>query len=194
MDGPIERVTACAYELLTLYGYDLNQTERSFQLAYQYMKLLQTGINMQELMRETEALLTYASTHLDQETAVLNGVEFSPKTVFFRNLEISLIRKSVETFHRTGEIALCKDCSLYSDSFAQLQRWSVRDDLLLLAAVMRHGYGQWKVIAKTPEMSAKLGSDLLGLARQITSEEFLESRARFIVYCLMKTEFESTEV
>ena len=190
----IERLTACAYEVLTLYGYDLVHTERSCLQAFQQMKLQSTGLKLENLMREMEGLLAFSCTHLGDNAAVYNGLEVCPKAVFFRNLEMSVIRKVVEAFHCTGETALCRSNSLYNESFSVLSGWTVRDDLLLLAAILKHGYGQWRIIAKRPEMSEKLKNCLGRLDAEMSSEGFLESRARFVTYCLMQTEYEEVEI
>lgn len=190
----IEKLTACAFEVLTLYGYDLNHTERSSFQAFQQLKLQNTGLRLEDLMREMEKLLAFACSHLADNSAVYNGLEICPKAVFFRNLEISMIRKAVEAFHCTGDTVLCHSNSLYNESFSGLSCWTVRDDLLLLAAVLKHGYGQWKVIGKSPEMTEKLKNCLGRLNTDMPNEVFLESRARFVVYCLMQTEYEEVEV
>lgn len=191
---PIERLTACAYEVLSLYGYDLMHTERSCLLAYQQMKLQNTGIRLEALTKEMEALLAFACTHLADNLAVYSGLEFCPKVIFFRNLELSMVRKAVEAFHHTGEATLCSRNSLYNDSFSALSGWSVRDDLLLLAAILKHGYGQWKLIAESAEMTGKLRACLNSIGSQLTGEGFLEARARFVICCLMQTEYEEVEV
>ena len=191
---PIERLTACAYEVLSLYGYDLMDTERSCLQAYQRMKLQNTGIRLEAVMKEMEGILAFACTHLGDISAVFNGLEFCPKGIFFRNLELSMVRKAVEAFHRTGEAALCCHNRLYSDSFSTLSGWTVRDDLLLLAAVLKLGYGQWKLIAESAEMVGKVKSCIERIGGQVTGEVFVESRARFIIYCLMQAEYEEVEI
>ena len=149
------------------------------------------------LIQELPCVLSQACIHFNSGPEVqYKGANIRVKDVFFRNIELLLIRNCVRDL-AAGKKTAVSTSETYKASFADFKAWQAGQDLLLVKAVHGQGFGGWK------EVLAALGQDTVETYKQVYGDDgttdvaamgnklegFVEQRARFLIYCLMEDEY-----
>ena len=149
---------------------------------------------------ELPNILMFACLHFNSGQAILyKGVALRVTDIFFRNVEILLIKNCVKEVTEGKKSAVSVSMT-YRNSFADFPAWESGHDLLLLRSVSTHGFGKWRNVLD----GLIPGRDIYDIYRMVNAaeasldvavnsermERFAEQRTRFLVYCLMEDEYE----
>jgi len=165
--------------------------------------LAELNIDFNSLVAELPNVLTQACIHFTAGTETLyKGAVLKVKEIFFRNIEILLIRTCVKDV-AAGKKAVPSGSETYKSSFPDFKGWETAHDLLLLRSVSNNGFGRWRevLIGLIPGKDAHDVYKLVHLedasldhaAIYAKMEQFVEQRTRFLVYCLMEDEYLTCE-
>ncbi len=154
-------------------------------------------------MSELPNVLTQACINFAGGTeTVYKGAALKVKEIFFRNIEILLIKTCVKDV-AAGKKAAASGSETYKSSFPDFKGWDSGNDLLLLRSVSNYGFGRWREVliglipGRDPYDVYKLvyeeDASLDGAAIYARMEQFVEQRTRFLVYCLMEDEYLTCE-
>lgn len=160
------------------------------------MKLVDLGIDFQKLQAELPNLLTLACLHFDNGETPYQGVVLKVKDMFFRNLEMLLIKTCVQTADKKTAVSMS---ATYQSSFSEFPGWSSEHDIMLLKAVSTCGFGRWREVLSgllpgrdtydLYKLVCREEASLDAVVNSARMEQFAEQRTRFLVYCLMEDEY-----
>lgn len=161
------------------------------------------NIDFNSLVSELPNVLTQACIHFTSGTETpYKGAVLKVKEIFFRNIEILLIKTCMKDV-AAGKKAVLSRSETYKSSFPDFKGWEPAHDLLLLRSVSNNGFGRWREVliglipGKDPYDIYKLvhveDASLESAAIYARMEQFAEQRTRFLVYCLMEDEYLTCE-
>ena len=206
---PPKTIVEKAQDLILAFGFDPEQPTSEilkayFPLSYTYLRFGEADIDFKSLLEELPSVLTQACMNFNTGLEVsYKGATVKVKEVFFRNIEVLLIRNCLKDVG-SGRKCTVSSSDTYKSSFPDFKSWNTSNDLLLLKSVLTFGFGRWQDVLNG---LAPPGQDLYEIYKQIFGEDtnleagallskleaFVEQRTRFLVYCLMEDEYLSCE-